>query len=141
VSPPGDRAAGPPGDERGPDRVDSVIRDVFGEPGMRRGILLGRLVRSWEQVMGPRLALETAPWAFEGGELVVAASSPAWAAQVRFLASEVRHNANRELAGERVRSVRVIVRPESLKPSKPLRRNRSDVSPGDDNLRSEGPSR
>jgi hypothetical protein len=133
MSPPGDRA---PGDDRGEERVDSVIRDVLGEPAMRRGIALGRLVRSWERVMGPKLASETAPWALEAGALVVAVSSPAWAAQVRFLAPEVRRKVNQELGGEVVHAIRVIVRPET---SKPLRRNRSDMPPGDANLRSEGP--
>jgi predicted nucleic acid-binding Zn ribbon protein len=134
MSPPGDRA---PRDDQGEERVDSVIRDVLGEPAIRRGIPLGRLVRSWERVMGPKLASETAPWALEEGALVVAVSSPAWAAQVRFLAAEVRRKVNQELGDELVHSIRVIVRPET---SKPLRRNRSDVSPGDANLRSEGPS-
>lgn len=128
MSPRGDRASGEPS---GGDRVDSVIRDVLGEPAMRGGVFLGRLVRSWERVVGPKLALETSPWALRDGGLVVAASSPAWAAQVRFLSSEVRRRANLELGGEPVRSVRVIVRPMG---SKPLRRNRSDMSPGDANL-------
>jgi predicted nucleic acid-binding Zn ribbon protein len=135
VSPRGDR---PAGDRPEEERVDSVMRDVLGEPAMRGGIVLGRLVRSWEAVVGAKLALETAPWALQEGGLVVAASSPAWAAQVQFLAAEVRRRANLELGGEPVRSVRVIVRPEA---SKPLQRNQSDVSARGANLRPEDPAR
>jgi hypothetical protein len=123
---------------RGPERVDSVIREVLDEPALRGGLALGRLVRSWDRVVGSRLAMETAPWALEGPGLVVAASSPAWAAQVQFLAPEVRRRANEELGAERVGSVRVIVRPQA---SKPLRRKGSDMSVGDAKLRPEDPSR
>lgn len=99
----------PPRDER----VDSVIRDVLGSSGMRSGVALGRLVRSWEDVVGPGLARETAPVALARGELVVAASSPAWAAQARFLVAEIGRLADRELGEHLVRSVRVVVRPEA----------------------------
>ena len=105
----------PEGPTRSPreERVDSVIRDVLSEPRLRGGVVLGRLVRSWERVVGPKLALETAPSALRSGELVVAASSGAWAAQVRFLAEELRRRANEELGHEGVTTVRVIVRPEA----------------------------
>lgn len=76
---------------------------------MRRGMALGRLVRAWEDVVGPRLARETRPLALDEGGLVVAASSAAWGSQVRFLAQEVRRGANRALGSEEVRSVRVVV--------------------------------
>lgn len=95
------------------ERVDSVVRDVLGEPVMRGGVTLGRLVRSWERVVGPALARETAPVSLSGGDLVVAASGPAWAAQARFLTAEIRRLANEELGEERIRSVRVVVRPEA----------------------------
>lgn len=108
----GDRADRP---ERPPreERVDSIIKDVLGGPGMRSGVVLGRLVRSWDRVVGPALARETAPIALSGAQLVVGASSPAWAAQARFLVSEIARLANRELGREAVRSVRVVVRPEA----------------------------
>lgn len=93
------------------ERVDSVIRDVLAEPRLRSGVALGRLTRSWEQVVGPALARETAPVGLSEGLLVVAASSPAWAAQARFLVAEIGRAANRELGRDDVRSVRVVVRP------------------------------
>ena len=95
------------------ERVDSVMKDVLAGPGMRSGIALGRLIRSWERVVGPALARETAPVSLSGGGLVVAASSPAWAVQARFLVAEIARSANRELGRDDVRSVRVVVRPEA----------------------------
>ena len=109
MSGPGDRDRRTPAEER----VDSVVRDVLGEPAMKGGVILGRLVRSWERVVGPALARETAPVSLSGGDLVVGASGPAWAAQARFLTAEIRRLANEELGEDGIRSVRVVVRPEA----------------------------
>jgi predicted nucleic acid-binding Zn ribbon protein len=102
--------------------IGAVLREALGQPRMRRGLSLGRLVRSWEHVVGPELARETAPVALEGGALVVAASTAAWGAQVRFLAKDVARRANETLDAEEVRTVRVTV---SQEVRKPLRRNDS----------------
>jgi predicted nucleic acid-binding Zn ribbon protein len=98
------------------EEVGAVLRDVLSQPRMRLGVALGRLVRAWAEVVGPDLARETRPWALERGVLVVAASTAAWGAQVRFLGEDIRRRANDMLAGEPVRSVRVMVRHEIRKP-------------------------
>jgi predicted nucleic acid-binding Zn ribbon protein len=70
---------------------------------------LGQLGRRWGSVVGERLDQETDPVALEGGVLLIRASSAAWAAQIRFLASEVRIRANDVLGGGAIREVRVTV--------------------------------
>jgi predicted nucleic acid-binding Zn ribbon protein len=80
-----------------------------GERGLAAGLTLGRLGRDWTEVVGDRLAAETRPVGLRQGSLVVAASSSAWAAQVRFLANDVRNRANSLLGSEVVREVRVTV--------------------------------
>jgi predicted nucleic acid-binding Zn ribbon protein len=105
--------------------LGSVLREAMGHGTLRGGLALGRLVRGWEHVVGPQLAAETSPRSLRNGELVVAASTPAWAVQVRFLAREVASGANRTLRSEEVRSVRVVVRPEA---SKSLRERGSGAS-------------
>lgn len=102
--------------------IGAVIRQALAQPRMRRGLSLGKLVRSWEDVVGPRLARETAPVALEAGALVVAASTAAWGAQVRFLAGDVARRANETLGADEVTSVRVTVSSEARKA---LRRNES----------------
>jgi hypothetical protein len=77
----------------------------------RRGLALGRLARSWEEVVGARLAQETAPFSLEEGSLIVSVSTGAWGAQVRFLAHEIRQRANEVLGKQEVRIVRVSVGP------------------------------
>jgi predicted nucleic acid-binding Zn ribbon protein len=104
-----------------PEPVGSVIREALGQGGMAEGASLGRLVRHWEDVVGADLARETMPVALRQGALVVAASSAAWAAQVRFLASELGRQADRMLGGSKVRSVRVTVRREASRSVVPQR--------------------
>lgn len=77
---------------------------------------LGRLARTWPQVVGEDLARQTTPRALDGGSLLVAASSAAWGSQVRFLAPEIRRRANDALGAEEVRTVHVTVVPEGRKP-------------------------
>lgn len=109
-----------------PQGIGEVVRALLGEGRMRRGLSLGRLARSWEQVVGPELAAETAPRALDQGGLLVAASSPGWGTQVRFLSEQIRRRANAVLGNDEVRRVSVIVSREA---SKSLRRNGSG-SPG-----------
>lgn len=104
--------AGPPGGEE----LSSVLREVLGQGALRDGVPLGRLVRGWGAAVGPDLAAQTSPVGLRQGDLVVAASTPAWAAQVRFLSTELVDRANETLGSDVVRSVRVVVRPEASKP-------------------------
>jgi hypothetical protein len=114
-----DKGVGPGDPDAG---LGAILREALARPRMRRGLSLGKLVRSWEEVVGPGLARETAPIALDGGALVVAASTAAWGAQVRFLASDVARRANETLGAEEVSSVRVMVSSQSRKA---LRRNDS----------------
>jgi hypothetical protein len=102
-----DRRASGRSDEVHP--VGGVLREAMDTDRFRRGLTLGRLARSWEDIVGTRLAQETAPYSLEGGGLVVAVSSGAWGAQVRFLAHDIRRRANQVLGSEEVRAVRIAV--------------------------------
>jgi len=75
------------------------------------GLAVGRLARGWPEVVGDRLARETAPVRFdEHGVLVIQATTAAWAVQLRFLSADIVAAANRALGEERVHSVRVVVK-------------------------------
>ncbi|HEX2030685.1 MAG TPA: DUF721 domain-containing protein [Actinomycetota bacterium] len=122
MSGPAEPRDGGPAEPPAGEGIGEVIRGLLGDPRLRRGVSLGTLARSWARVVGPELAEETAPLALEGGSLLVAASSPGWAARVRFLAEDIRRRAARELGGDGVGSVKVTV---GLRSRKPLRRNGS----------------
>jgi predicted nucleic acid-binding Zn ribbon protein len=113
-----------------PQALGAVLDGLGGEPRLASGLLLGSLGRRWDAVVGERLSEESTPAALEGGVLLVRASSAAWAAQIKFLAKEIREASNRvlqtgsksEAGGERplrkapvapVREVRVVVDPGS----------------------------
>lgn len=81
-----------------PQALGAVLDALGAERRLASGLLLGRLGRRWEAVVGERLAEESGPAALEGGVLFVRASSAAWAAQIKFLAREVVAAANRVLA-------------------------------------------
>jgi predicted nucleic acid-binding Zn ribbon protein len=93
-----------------PSGIGAVIQQILGTPRLRQGLALGRLSRAWEDVAGEALAKQTEPVSLDEAGLVVGASSPAWGAQVRFLAEDIRRKASEALDGLPVGPVRVVVR-------------------------------
>jgi hypothetical protein len=89
--------------------VGDVVAGLLSQRAFADGMRVGRLARTWPDVVGDRLAGECRPVRLEGGVLLVAASSGPWGAQVEFLAGEIRTAANRALGGEPVARVRVVV--------------------------------
>ena len=91
--------------------IGEIVAGLMGEPLFARGVAVGRLAVEWDRVVGPRLAAATAPTSLDGDTLIVAASSGPWGAQARFLAAEIRVQANAALGNDAVRKVQIIVRP------------------------------
>ena len=89
--------------------LGSVLDSLAADRPLRTGLALGELGRRWEEVVGERLAKECYPGALDSGLLLIRASSAAWAAQVKFLAEEVRERANGVLGFDAVRAVHVAV--------------------------------
>ena len=92
-----------------PEQLASILSRLAADRPLAAGIALGELGRRWADVVGERLSEECVPVGLDGGLLLVRVSSGAWAAQVRFLADEVRRRANGVLGADRVRGVRVTV--------------------------------
>lgn len=90
--------------------LGEVLDSLMAEQLFARGMPVARLAASWADVVGERLASETAPAALEEGVLTVTAASGPWGVQARFLHEEIRRRADEALGGGRVRSVRIIVR-------------------------------
>lgn len=93
--------------------LGSVLDALLDSKGSwQAGLAGGELGRRWTDVVGERLAGDTAPGGLdERGTLTVRASSPAWAAQLRFLSTRIAQNANDALGRDAVREVRVVVDP------------------------------
>jgi predicted nucleic acid-binding Zn ribbon protein len=86
-----------------------VVQGLLAEGAFRRGLPVARLIAGWADVVGERLAAETAPAALEGGVLTVRASDGPWGAQARYLSEQIAERADRALGGGVVSTVRVVV--------------------------------
>lgn len=93
-----------------PAPIGDVVDSLLAEDLFSRGIVVGRLASMWPEVVGERLAAETAPEALERGVLTVSATSGPWGVQAGFLVEEIRKKACEALGSNDIREVRVIVR-------------------------------
>src|SRR5688572_15773903 len=90
--------------------IGDIVAGLMREPLFARGVAVGRLAAEWEDIVGRRLASATSPSSLDGGTLIVAATTGPWGAQARFLASEIRVQANAALGNDVVRKVQIVVR-------------------------------
>jgi predicted nucleic acid-binding Zn ribbon protein len=75
--------------------------------GWRARVAVAAVFGRWAEIVGPQVAAHTKAEAFEDGELVVTADSPAWATQMRLLAPQVLKRLSQELGAGTVRHLRV----------------------------------
>mgnify|MGYP005808366351 CR=1 FL=1 len=87
------------------DLLDGVIRDRRWGEKLRGATVFDR----WEEVVGPDLAQHCQPVRIAGGVLTVAASSPQWATQLRYLTGQLALNVNQAMGEPVVTSVNVVV--------------------------------
>ncbi|MGZ8652189.1 MAG: DUF721 domain-containing protein [Actinomycetota bacterium] len=99
-------------DERTGDAVPlgEIVEGLMREEAFARGIPIAELASRWPQIVGDRLAAETAPASLERGLLTVSATNGPWGAQARFLHEQIRLKANEALGADVIQTVRVIVR-------------------------------
>jgi hypothetical protein len=90
--------------------LGDVIDGLLAEQVFARGMPVAQLAAAWAEIVGGRLASETAPAALESGVLTVTATSGPWGAQARFLHEEIRRRADEALGGSRITSIRIVVR-------------------------------
>lgn len=88
------------------DVLDGLVRDRRWGERLRGSQVFDR----WEQVVGSSLARHCRPVRLAGGVLTVAASSPRWATQLRYLTGQLARNVNVELGEPVVETVNVVVR-------------------------------
>jgi len=103
-----------------PSSVGEGAQGRWGRREFARGMGVGKLARSWTDVVGERLAAETRPARLETGTLVVTASSGPWGSQAQFLAEAIRERANELLGSDEVKRVQVQVGPGRGDRPKPL---------------------
>jgi hypothetical protein len=97
----------PPRHYRDPQPLNAAVGGLLSARGWRQQAAVGAVFSGWTGIVGPQLATHTKPEAFSEGELVVAADSDAWAAQIRLMAPQLLKRLAEELGHGTVRQIRV----------------------------------
>jgi len=90
-----------------PQPLNAAVGGLLSARGWRQQAAVGAVFSGWTGIVGPQLATHTKPEAFSEGELVVAADSDAWAAQIRLMAPQLLKRLAEELGHGTVRRIRV----------------------------------
>jgi predicted nucleic acid-binding Zn ribbon protein len=99
-------------DPRSPESspIGQIVDGLLSEELFSRGLPVGKLAAMWPQIVGERLAAETAPASLESGVLIVEATNGPWGAQAKFLNEEIRRLADEALGGGSITRVHVVVK-------------------------------
>lgn len=90
-----------------PKPLMAAAEALIGRRGWDKRLRGARVHEHWTAIAGPALAEHVQPVRLHGGVLVVRASSPAWATQLRYLTGELVDRANAVLGEGSVASVTV----------------------------------
>jgi hypothetical protein len=90
--------------------IGQIVDGLLTEELFARGLPVGRLAAMWPEIVGERLAAETAPATLEAGVLTVEATNGPWGAQAKFLNDEIRRLADEALGGGAITRVHVVVK-------------------------------
>jgi hypothetical protein len=94
-----------------PEGMRDLVARAVSSLGLGDLAAAGRLFRSWEEIVGSEVAARSQPLSLRDGVLRIQTDSPAWAAEVRYLAPEVLRRANAALGRELARELKVSLRP------------------------------
>lgn len=95
--PEGEQRSGAHPDERDPQLVGDVLRQVSARRGWRTQLSLATVLRGWVSLVGEANAQHSKPVHFADGVLHVACDSTAWATGMRYTASQLVARLNAEL--------------------------------------------
>lgn len=104
----GDGISGPGPSRRDPQPLGGLTELVVTQHGWRRSMSVGGVVGRWREVVGDQLADHCQVETFDGGELVVRASSTAWATQIRLLLPQLERRLAEEVGEGTVTAIVVL---------------------------------
>jgi predicted nucleic acid-binding Zn ribbon protein len=99
-------------------RVGEVLNGLGVRLGLGRSADIGIIWKGWDQIVGETIAGHAEPSSLRDGLLRIRAESPAWAAELAYLAGEIKSRANDLVGRSAVTDVRVwtgpgrVVRPD-----------------------------
>jgi predicted nucleic acid-binding Zn ribbon protein len=92
-------------------RVGEVLNGLGLRLGLGRSADIGIIWKRWDQIVGPTIAGHAEPGSLRDGLLRIRAESPAWAAELAYLAGEIKTRANDLVGRSAVTDVRVWTGP------------------------------
>lgn len=92
--------------------IRSLLVELAAKFGIGDAAETVRLFAAWERIVGPQVASRCRPEVLKDGVLKVRTSSPAWAAEVKYLSAQIARRVNDEVGKELVREVKVSVERE-----------------------------
>ena len=92
---------------RDPRPMDESVEALLRRMGWTEKVEVAAVTARWREVIGDQIADHCEPISFEGGVLVLRASSTAWATQLTLIAGQVTHRINEEFGREVVKELKV----------------------------------
>jgi predicted nucleic acid-binding Zn ribbon protein len=99
-----------------PDALGDLTAGYARRSGWEARLREARVHALWEEIAGRQVAQHVRPVRLHGGVLVLQADSPAWATQIRYLATKIVQRANSVLGAAMV--TQVTVRAGATEPSR-----------------------
>jgi predicted nucleic acid-binding Zn ribbon protein len=90
-----------------PQKLNVAVGGMLSARGWRARAAVGGVFGRWSLIVGEQVASHVRPVAFEEGELIVDADSPAWAQQMRLLAPQILKRLGEELGAGTVKHLQV----------------------------------
>jgi len=92
-----------------PKAISDALDHLLGTMRAPSSDVLSAVFGRWEEIVGPDLAAHCRPTAIDGDVVVVAVDDPAWAAELRWLHSEVVQRVSEITETTRITDIRVRV--------------------------------
>jgi len=99
-------------DDRDPQPIGSVFENVVRKRGWTKRLSLSTVLRNWAGLVGEANAEHSKPVDFTNGVLKIQCDSTAWATGMRYSASQLVAQLNRELGDDTVKRVDVVGPPQ-----------------------------
>ena len=96
------------------------LKDLLGPVGkalrLDDAASIGRLWRTWPDIVGEEIARHAEPSSLKAGVLRIRTTTPVWATEISYLVEEIKQRVNTALAKPLVKEIRVWTSPEPIKP-------------------------
>lgn len=96
------------------------LKDLLGPVGKALRLddanSIGRLWRTWPDVVGEEIARNAEPSSLKDGVLRIRTNTPVWATEISYLVEEIKRSVNGALGKPLVKEIRVWSSPDPIKP-------------------------